>query len=167
MGYQVTTGKILADTFATARQLTRYYLSKLKEADPHVRHSFSGIELNSTYWLVAHLIWAEDYLMLRALGHPGTGIEWLDQFKVGSNPDAATLDLPFKELLDLQQEVHHTTLAHLASMTEDQFAEENALGIRFGDETGKRYLAMHGIRHEATHTGHLGIIAKIEGGRTI
>ena len=167
MSDQVTTGKVLSDTFATARQLTRYYLSKLREVDPHVRHSFNGIELNSTYWLVAHLIWAEDYLLLRALGHPGTGIEWLDQFKVGSDPKAVTLDVPFKELLDLQKEVHQTTLAHLASMTEEQFAEENSLGIRFGEETGKRYLAMHGIRHEATHTGHLGIIAKVEGGKTI
>ena len=167
MSGQVTTGKVLSDTYAAARQLTRYYLSKLKEADPHTRHSFNGVELNSTYWLVAHLIWAEDYLLLRALGHPGTGIKWLDQFKVGSNPKEVTLNSPFKELLDLQKEAHQTTLAHLASMTEEQFSEENTLGINFGNETGKRYLAMHGIRHEATHTGHLGIIAKIEGGRTI
>ena len=167
MGDQVTTGKVLSDTFATARQLTGYYLSKLKETNPHIRHSINGVELNSTYWIVAHLIWAEDFLLLRALGHPGTGIEWLDQFKVGSDPKDVTLDIPFTDLLGLQKEVHQTTMAHLASMTEEQFAEENTLGINFGNETGKRYLAMHGIRHEATHTGHLGIIAKIEGGKTI
>ena len=101
MSDQVTTGKILADTFATAWQLTRYYLSKLKESNPDTRHSFNGVEFNSIYWSVA------------------------------------------------------------------QFDEENTLGIRFGNKTNKRFLAMHGIRYEASHTGHLGVIAKMERANTV
>ena len=153
--------------FATQRQITRYYLSKLRETDPHLQVEFNGTTLNSTYWIVAHLIWAEDYLLLRALGHQGTGIDWLDQFKVGSDAGAVTLDLEFKDLLDIQKEVHQTTLAHIASISEEEFAQDNALDIRFGEEKSKRYLAMHGIRHEGVHSGQLSVIVKLHGTKAI
>lgn len=167
MAQQVTTGIVLSDTFATARQLTRYYLSKLKGFDPHLRFEVEDKRLNSTYWMVAHLIWAEDFLLLRSLGHKGLDISWLEEFKVGSDADKVQLDIPFKELLDIQKECHLITLDHLRNMTEEEFQEENSLGIRFGEETKKRYIAMHGIRHEATHTGQLSIITKLAGGNAI
>ena len=167
MSNQVTTGIVLADTFTTARQLTRYYLSKLKGFDPHHRFKVGDKKLNSTYWMIAHLLWAEDFLMLRALGHEGLKIDWLEEFKVGSDANQTSLDIPFKELLDIQKESHLITLDHLRSMTEEEFQEENSIGIHFGGETKKRYIAMHGIRHESTHTGQLSIIAKLAGGQTI
>lgn len=167
MGQTVTTGKVLSDMFATQRQMTRYYLSKLRDFDPHTKVEVDGTTLNSTYWIVAHLIWAEDYLLLRSLGHKGTGIEWLDQFKVGSDSGLVTLNMDFKQLLDLQKEVHQTTLAHLASMSEDDFSEDNALDIQFGGEKSKRYIAMHGIRHEGVHAGQLSVIGKILGSKAI
>jgi hypothetical protein len=167
MEKMVTTGKVLAETFAASRQMTRYYLSKLKESDPTIRHNHDGIQLNSAYWIIAHLIWAEDMLMLRCMGHKGCGVAWLDQFEIASDPSQVSIQLSFKELLDLQKEVHGITLLHLAQMTEDEFAEENSLGIDFGGEKSKKFMALHGIRHEGVHTGHLGIIAKLAGVKTI
>lgn len=167
MGQEVSTGKVLSDMFATQRQMTRYYLSKLRDFDPHTKVEVDGTILNSTYWIVAHLIWAEDYLLLRCLGHEGTGIEWLDQFKVGSDSGLVTLNMDFKHLLNLQKDVHQTTLAHLASMSEKEFSEDNALDIQFGGEKSKRYIAMHGIRHEGVHAGQLSVIGKILGSKAI
>ena len=167
MSELVTTGLVLSDTYATARQLTRYYLSKLKGFDPHHRFEIDGKKLNSTYWMIAHLMWAEDFLMLRSQGHEGLKIDWLPEFEVGSDAEKTSLHIPFKELLDLQKEFHLITLEHLRNMSEAEFQEENSLGIHFGGETKKRNIAMHGIRHESTHTGQLSIIAKLAGGQTI
>jgi hypothetical protein len=59
-----TEGIILAETHDLARGITKWYLSHLKGVDMKHQFELNGIKLNSPLWIAAHLIWAENLLVL-------------------------------------------------------------------------------------------------------
>ena len=152
---------VLADTLQKTRDLTRWYFSLLKNADPYHQPEINGVKLNSIAWLGAHLVWAEDFLVLRGTGGEGTGIEWLEHYKLGSDGSLHTAQPDMKEILDALKLVHEKATAHLLSLTDEEINQENPYGISFSGTSTKKMLVQHCIRHEAMHTGHLSWLCKL------
>ncbi len=156
-----TTGQVLADQLNTSRELTRWYLSKLKETDPFKQFEIEGKKLNNWYWIIAHLAWAEHFLIIN-----GTGGELLPEFEelqpfsMGNSFSNVNAKHDVKELLALFKKVHEHCIERLQNITDEEMAEDNKLGFSFSSDMSKKALVMHCIRHEGTHTGNLAILCK-------
>src|ERR1041384_2156047 len=94
-----TESQIITDIFDNGRKLSGFFLGKLKDVDPLKEIEANGQKLNSIQWIVAHMAWAEDGLMLKGAGHKGSGIEWLEQFKIGGSGADKTKWPPFEEVM--------------------------------------------------------------------
>lgn len=165
---EYTSGKVLAQTMDETRNLTRFYLSKLKGEDMHRQFTVNGYTTNSPFWIMAHLCWAENMLLLQCMGHPGTDIAWLKDYRIGSPKGNAPANQPsLEDVLAAMKQIHAVALNHLSAMSEQQLAEESAIILPFGDDKSKRFVAMHAIRHEGTHLGQLSLIAKMYGKHTV
>jgi hypothetical protein len=160
-----TEAEILADTLDFTRGLNKWYVSLLKGTDMKQQFELNGIKLNSPLWIVAHLAWAEDFLILKSTGGKPTEISWLKNFGLGSSPDEALLP-DLKEALDALKAIHEASLAHIKTLTDAQLDEPTLTGVNFGVDS-KRRVIQHAIRHEGTHSGHLGWICKLQGVRTV
>jgi len=164
----MTTAEILAESMDETRNLTRFYLSKLKGEDMHRTFTIGSYTTNSPYWILAHLTWAEHQLLVKSLGHKPMDIKWLDLFAIGTTLAPGTEDLPsIDQVIMLSKVVHEYALERLRSMTDAELEEENILNINFGGKTTKKFIAMHTIRHEGTHCGQLSLIAQFYGKRTV
>ena len=160
--------RILAEVFESTRQLTRYYSSNLKGVDMMKEFKVEGNVINSPYWLIGHLVWSEQYLLIKALGGADLNIPWIGHFGFGSKLPEDTNGLPtIKEIFDTWKEVHQAATDRLNSLKDEELDETNDLGISFGGDNSKRLIIHHVIRHEAIHAGHLGLIAKMHGIQTV
>ena len=83
-------------------------------------------------WLAAHLIWAEDFLVVRATGGKGADIPWLEHYKLGSDGTLHEEKPDMKNLLSFLKQGHENAMAHLLSLTDEKLSEENPLGFGFG-----------------------------------
>ncbi len=162
----MTTAEILAESMDETRNLTRFYLSKLKGEDMHRTFTVGDYTTNSPYWIMAHLTWAEHRLLVESLGHAPMDIPWLNLFAIGTLPPST--DLPeLEEVLAQFKAVHTYALECLSRMTDDELAKDNILGIQFGGKSSKKFIAQHTIRHEGTHCGQLSLIAQFYGKKTV
>ena len=165
---EYTSGKVLAQTMDETRNLTRFYSGKLKGEDMDRVFEINGFATNSPYWILAHLCWAENMLLLQCLGHKGLDIPWLNDFKIGSAKGEKPGNAPeLAEVLSAMKDIHAAALEQLSSMTDEELDKDNTLGISFGENRSKRFIAMHAIRHEGTHLGQLSLIAKMYGKQTV
>ncbi|MCF8276910.1 MAG: DinB family protein [Flavobacteriales bacterium] len=161
-------GKVLATMLDEQRNLTRFYLSKLKGEDMHREFEVNGYTTNSAYWILAHLCWGENMLAIQSLGGKTLDIPWLNDFKIHSPKGEKPASQPsLEEVLDAFKQIHAVALETISNLTEAELDEENMLGIAFGENTSKRFMAMHAIRHEGTHCGQLSLIAKMYGKKTV
>lgn len=156
-----TEANVLADTLQKTRDLTRWYLSLLKNADPYHQPEVNGVKLNSVAWLAAHILWAEDFLVLRGTGGEGTDIAWLDHYKISTDGTLHVAQPDMKELLDSLKLVHEKATAHLLTLSDEKLNEPNAFGFSFSGVSTNKVLVQHCIRHEAMHTGHLSWMCKL------
>ncbi len=164
----MTQAQLLADTFANTRALTRFYLSKLKDVNPEAQLELNGYKANSIYWIVAHLIWAEDYIGVIELGGQSNAPEWAKKFAIKSDGLLPEGRPDFKSVLDEMKRVHEATLQFLGTVTDEQLQEQNKTGFHFGDgKNSKLTMLQHLIRHEGTHLGQLSLIAKVYGKQTV
>ncbi len=154
---------VLAEMVDSTRQLTRFYISKLKGQDMFHVFEMDGKKFNSPYWIIAHLTWAQNNLILRATGGTNPEIKWLSKFKLGSTipPKEELPDL--LEVLAGFKKVHQMSLDHIRSLDESKLDEPNVLGINLFEDSSIRGMIHHQIRHEGTHIGHLGWLAKMYG----
>jgi len=132
----------------------------------HKQFEFDGKKFNSAYWVLAHICWGQNMLLLQATNGPAHNYDWFEKVMIGStfNPDDVLPDL--REVLDAFKEIHATSVKHVGSITDAQLDEKNTLGISFNDEGTIRKIIQHHIRHEATHAGHLGWLCKMHGVKT-
>jgi hypothetical protein len=160
---------VLTDTFQNSRQLTKYYLSKLKEVDPLKNYEYSGLSFNSYYWIIGHLTWAENYLLHKSVLGKGLDTpQWLEQFSIGQAVNDETTEWPsFQEVLNQFKEVNLQTQALAPLLSLEDLNKLNFLGINFSGDDSRKSIFMHAIRHEGTHCGHLGWICKFNGIKTI
>ena len=163
-----TEANFLADAFESTRQLSKWYLSKLKDVDMRLQFTSNGITLNSAYWLVGHLVWAENFLLLKCLGGKPIEAPWLEEFALGSKLTDDEKRLPeVKEILDKWKEVHAAAMQHVRSLPDEILSQDNPLGMGFGGDNSYRMILHHAIRHEGIHAGQLSWLCKLHHVQTI
>lgn len=162
-----TEAKLLLDTYQKVRDLTKWYLSLLKEADPYKEWEVNGAKLNSIAWLAAHITWAENFLVLAGTGGQPVDAPWLNHYRLGADGSLHEGRPDMKMILDTLKEVHAKASEHLLTLTNEKLAEPNAMGISFGGDSTNRISIQHTIRHEAMHTGHLSWLCKINGVKSV
>jgi uncharacterized damage-inducible protein DinB len=153
----------LAKTLHSARQMTKFYLSKTAGLDLQKRFDINGFETNSIHWIVAHLCWAEDALILQAVGNQTVKQDWFDKFSFGSTPPGKEVYPNYEEALKTLDDVHKRSLNMINGLTEAQLQETNHLGWEFGGSKTKETIIAHSIRHEGMHSGHLGWLLRMHG----
>lgn len=163
----MTNVQLLAETFEMAHGLVKYYNSQLKEADAYKEWEINGQKLNSLIWINAHLCWSEHLLVLQALGIKAEVPDWLNHYRLGSDGSFHDTTISLKQVLDERKKIHQLAMAAIQALSDENLAEDNALGMQFGEEKSKQIVLQHAIRHEATHAGHLGWLCKINGVKTI
>ncbi|MFN8276869.1 MAG: DinB family protein [Chitinophagales bacterium] len=160
----MTESAVYANVFDKSRELTRFYLSNLKSIDPYLITTLDGKTFNSIYWHVAHLIWAEDALVVRFTGGEPVAPDWIKNYELGSSGQRHDGHPDFKSLLQLMKEIHAKTLVYMREFPDARLSQRNTSGIQFGDgDNSNRMLFVHAIRHEGVHAGHLGWLAKMHG----
>lgn len=157
-----TEAQVLARTMDRSRQYTRYYLDKLKDKDPHHRFNCEGKELNTVYWLVAHITVTQNGLLLMATGGPFEKFSWAKHYGRGGQGLAQDQCPPFEEVLDTFDRIHTKSIAHVAGVDEAVLEQPNPTGITLIGPT-LRDVIVHAIRHEGLHTGHLSWLCKLHG----
>lgn len=158
---------LLADAFEATHGMTRYYTSFLKEADPFKEWEINGQKLNSLAWLIAHLCWAEDTLILKATGGERFECKWLKHYGIGSDGTIHDPNISFKELLDTRKQIHEKAMKHLRTLTNDDLEKDNLIGLEFFGSKTIRGIIQHANRHEAMHVGHISWLAKINGVKAV
>ena len=159
--------RLLAETFEKARGLSKFYISQLKNVDPHHHFELNGASLNSVAWIIAHITWSENFLMLESIGGSPADIPWLGHYEFGSDGTMHEPDLDVKELLADQKIVHTKAMDYVSNMNDAKLETENKYGLSFGDEKSVKAIIQHAIRHEASHAGQLGILCKLYGIKTV
>jgi len=163
---QPSEAQSLAHVMDRARQYSRFYLSCLKDQDPHREFICEGKPLNSVFWLVAHLATSENGLLLRATGGPFEKFSWAKHFTLGSQGLPKEQCPPYEEVWSTFKAVHDKAMAHLITLSPEQLDSPNITGLPLiGDTT--RDVITHAIRHEALHTGHLTWLCKLYGIKTM
>ena len=153
---------LLADTFQKVRDMTRWYFSFLKEADPLKVWEINGNRLNSILWLASHIAWAENTLILKGTGGKGIDIASVALYPIKSSGEIHHPEHNMRAALDTLKLVHANAMEHLLTISDEQMEEDNAVGFNFGGEKNNRILVQHAIRHEGLHTGHLSWLCKIK-----
>lgn len=159
-----TIAYILDDT----RKLTWSIYNQLNDqADVHKRFLVDGKELNSAYWIMAHLAVTENYLVLRSTGGEAVRFSWAKLFGMGVQPPKPDECPPFDEVKQVLNEVHEKSLEHIRSFSDVALDEPNKTGFVFLNEGTNRSVLIHAIRHENMHSGHLSWLCKLSGLKTI
>ena len=158
--------KFLVHAVEKAREYTQYYLSKLLDQDPHRRFVCEGVELNTLYWLVAHIAVTQNGLLLMATGGPFEKFSWAKHFGRGGAGLPPAECPPFAEVLDTFQGIHSTAVAHIAHLPAEALEGPNLTGIGIIGNT-VRDVIIHSVRHEGLHTGHLSWLCKLYGIKTM
>ena len=157
-----TETQILADMMDKSRQLTRFYISNLKAVDPYIPIEFGGKTFNSVYWLTAHLIWAEDYLIVQGTGAKSVAPDWVKHYHLGSDGSLHEGHGDYKALLNDMRQVHESAMHYLRGLDDAILDKDNTLGFHFGDgDATNRFIIMHAVRHEGGHSGNLAWLCKM------
>jgi DinB superfamily len=160
-----TEAQVLATVMDSTRQYTLSYFDRLKDQDLHRRFVCEGMELNSAFWLIAHLATTENGLLLRATGGEVIKFSWAKNFTLGGAGLPPAECPPFSEVFDMFNAVHAKAIEHVASLDDEALGRPNITGLPFGDQV--RHVVLHAIRHEGSHIGHLGWLCKLYGIKTM
>lgn len=163
----MTTAETLAASLDAARNYTRYYFSKLKGQDLHRAFTCEGRELNTAYWLMAHVTSSENWLILRGTGGDLVKLPWARLFNVGRTPPRPDELPPIEDILAASKEVHEKALAHLRGLGDADLAQPHQAMMDLGGDGTCMEVVLHAIRHEAGHAGQLGTLCKLYGVETI
>lgn len=159
--------EILANTFQTVRNLTKYYFSLFPDDKLHEETIINGKKLNTAYWLAAHLVWTEHFLILQGVGNINMCIPWLNEFEIGSTPSKKNAWPEYKEVMDTMDMVHDKAINVIKELPDEELNKENYLNYTFSGVNSKKVLITHAIRHEPMHVGQLSWLLKIHGVETV
>lgn len=156
----------LKEVIEFQHQLTVWYASLLKNTDPNKCFEIEGKKMNSLYWIVAHLANSEDGLLAKALGKKGNELKWLKKYKLGASQDIPN-EVSYAELVSIAKKIHENCMKILDELTDEDLKKDNSLGFTFAGDQSIHAIIMHHIRHEGVHTGHLSILCKLNGIKTV
>lgn len=154
---------VLAETFEMVRNLTMMYLNQLDKIDVHEMIDYKGIKFNSAYWIAGHLTWSEHSLIVNGVAGEDMGIDWIEEFAIGKDPENIVKKPSIEEILKTLEKVHSKSMEIIKNLSDKNLDEENHFGIAFGGVKSKRNLIKHLIRHEPMHIGQLSLILKVNG----
>src|ERR1043165_9556402 len=159
--------QILWDVFEDVRGLTKFYLMRAAEVDPHRVFRGEDKSLNTLYWLAGHIVWAQHYLLVEALTGNRMDIPWIEKFDNGLE-DTREAGLPSLEVIrETMDRVHEQAKQNVLSLDATGLEEDNHVGIQFRAGKSKRTIIHHAIRHEPCHAGQIGWLLKLAGLETI
>ncbi len=164
---ELTTLRNMVDA---TRQLAHFALKRLegKEGELQTRFEANGRKMNSVYWLIAHMAWAENNLILRSTGGPNPEVPWLKAFALGKPAeDGENCGVPYSEIYAGFKKVHQLSMDHLASLDPANLDAENKLAWEILGGKTMRNTIMHHIRHENNHIGQLLWLVNLHGVKTI
>ena len=159
--------EILAQVLDNTRYLTKMYLFREKDIDKEKRFQINNFTTCSIHWIIAHLAWAENYLILKSVGKTGSGKGWFEHFEIGTEyPDKLNFP-PFEETLETFNDIHEQSIKLLQELNEEELDKPNHTRLKFGTDDSKRIIINHCIRHEGVHCGHLGWLLRMNGKKFI
>lgn len=153
----------LADVYEKVRGLSKMFINPLKEINHNERLEIKEVKFNSAYWIVAHLVWTEHFLIIQGVGDEDMKIDWLNEYAFGTNPDEIKSKPDFEEILMKLDEVHIKAVEIIRNLTDDQLQNDNHIDASFGGSKNKKNVIIHAIRHEPMHIGQLSWILKTNG----
>jgi uncharacterized damage-inducible protein DinB len=156
-----TEAHVLSHMMDRTREWTLFHLRALKGQDPHRRFVCEGKELNTMFWLVAHLATSENGLLLSATGGPFEKFRWAKHFTLGAAGLPPKECPPYEEVWETFKAVHQKAIAHIATLSEEQLNAPNPTRLAIG--TTVRDVITHAIRHEGGHCGQLAWLCKLYG----
>jgi hypothetical protein len=159
--------QILASVLDNTRALTLFYLQQVEDVDKSRSFTVGDFQTNSIHWIIAHLAWAEDALILRGVGDQGISVPWFELFRFGLPRPPLDKYPPFSETLEVLQRVHQTALNFLNSLPREALDQPNKFGRKILGQDSNRILIHHCIRHEGCHAGHLGWLVRMHGKKVI
>jgi len=162
-----TETEVLVEMLEMSRGLTNYYLKKLEGQDIYKVFEVDGKQLNSILWLIAHITVSENWLLLVCTGGEKVNIPWARQFGLGSTVPSKADYPPVDEIMTMFNKVHTTAIKYISTLTEVDLAKPTTNGVSLGLEDTISSIIKHGVRHEASHAGHLGWLCKLFEVKTI
>lgn len=154
---------LLADTLDIAVQFRLFYFKYLQNTDLHKRWEINGVKLNSAGWILSHLIWTENYLLLHSCFGEPVDLPNFKEYDMGKDAGDITRFPSLDEIKSAGKEVHAKAMNHIRSFSGDDLNRVSTFG-RFQFAKGEntvRVVIQHAIRHEGYHVGQLGTLAAI------
>ena len=159
---------LLAEMADNTRELTRFYLSKLKTVDVYKSFTVEGTKLNPIIWELGHLAVSQNWLVLYLGNGDSEKIPWAKGFALGAIPSNKKEDYPpYEEIWKTFKSIHSKSVAHISSLTNEDLLGHPKKEIPFIKENNLKSLFMHSIRHEGIHAGHLSWLCKLHEIKTI
>jgi hypothetical protein len=142
-------------------------VERLVDQDLHRRFVVEGKELNSAFWILAHLTGSQNWLVLRGTQGPFRKYSWAKHFGMGSTgsapPDSPTL----QEVLATYVAVHTDAMAHVGALSEAQLSEPHQAQMMLKGGSDMRSVIKHHILHESGHCGQLHLLCALYGVPTL
>ncbi len=155
--------EILANVYAQVRGLSNRFISALKDVDVNKELQLGEIKFNSPYWIVAHLVWTEHFLIIKGVGGENMNIPWVNEYSFGTDPNMIKTKPPYDEILQKLEATHSKALEVIRELKDEQLDEDNYINATFGGTKSKRNVIIHAIRHEPMHIGQISWILKTYG----
>ena len=159
-----TEAQVLAEMLGSTREFTKWYLSILKDVDVYKIFELEGKKFNPVIWEIGHLANSENFLGTYLTRGNSLKFDWAPLFGMGVTPPSKEDYPDYKEIWSTFNMVHTNTMNHISSLTDEQLRAPSR--IEFAMVKDVRGAIQHCIRHEGTHIGHLGWLAKMHSIKT-
>lgn len=159
--------RILADLMDHAHTMTLQQVERLQQHDLHQRFSVNGMELNSPFWILAHLAVSENWLILKGTNGPFQKFSWAKQFTLGATPPAPAECPPFEEIMSTLDRIHQLAVDHVAGLSNGDLTSPHLALMKLDGDNDMRAVIHHHIRHMNMHNGQLAWLCKLCGLPTI
>ena len=163
----MTESTFLADMMRHAHFMTQSHMRTLETVDMHMRFSAGDKELNSAYWLFAHMTVSQNWLILRGTNGPFQKFSWAKLFNIGTTPPPIEECPPFEEVKAKLEEIQRLSLEHVESLDETALSQPHNAMMQLPGGNNMRDIIKHHIRHESMHNGQLSWLCKLHGIKTI
>jgi hypothetical protein len=163
----MTEAQILARQLDKSRELSKWYLSLMKDCDHNKTFTFEKKTFNSIIWEIGHLTMSENFLGMYLTYGPSVKISWAKEFGMGSDNTAKENYPSFSKVLVSFKSVHDSTVNHIASLTDEDLDKPTKIEFNVAGIKTVRDAVIHVIRHESIHTGHLSWLCKMHGVKSV
>ncbi len=162
-----TTATVLLEVLKQTRNMTFYFFNKINEEHRYTEPEVNGVKLHSAQWIMAHIAWAEYFLLHQSLGIDEVHAPWLEKVKIGAAPCTRD-ELPLlPEIIETMQTIHQISMKHIATLSDEALEEDSKTGLSLGGDKSLRMMIIHTIRHENVHGGQLDWLVKITGSKQV